>query len=466
MPRGSNLQRFAIGGGLLVLSIGAFALGHALSEAFKPLPVIVPMPMASAPEPAATMPPVAMTKPEPMAPAQNSAPVGTQAPVSPPKPEALAVASQPPATNPAVSPTVPPSAQATISPASPAPDVSSPAVAAPVVSEERRAKARKDAAGHWDGKPGAIAAAPSAPATSAMPAATSAPDAIPPVKSVAAVSAAVPAAASSSSAVAAPTAPRNLGFLTELKGVPEAIAAIDARKDEIAGSLDLLVQGVVDNRSDPLSWSHLAAALDRGGQRPAAIAVANRGMNAAKRLQDGAAVTQLTQQIAQFELAGGAAQQSSALAAGKVSGSRKAEPAQATAPDMLDGALDEALRNNAAAEALKILQQMAQGSIVRGDYAAAQQSYNHAIKVAHLSKLGEARADQYANLGRMFLQKGDRAEAQAYWRAARDQYEQFDMTGKVAEMNMLLRQISPAAVASPSRPVQNGKKTSSIIELR
>ena len=151
---------------------------------------------------------------------------------------------------------------------------------------------------------------------------------------------------------------------------------------------------------------------------------------------------------------------------GKSSGSRKDETAPVQAPDKLAGALDEALRNNAAAEALKILQQMAQGSIARGDYAAAQQSYNHAIKVAHLSKLGEARADQYANLGRMFLQKGDHAEAQAYWRAARDQYEQFDMSAKVAEMNTLLRQISPAALASPSRPSQSGKKTSSIIELR
>jgi tetratricopeptide (TPR) repeat protein len=447
MPRGSNLQRFAIGGGLLVLSIGAFALGNALSEAFKPLPVIVPMPVASVP----AVPPVAMAKPEPMVPAQKPSAVAIQAPEAPRKPEALAAASQAPATNSAVSPTVPLSAQATISPALPAPDVSSPAVAAAVASEERRAKARKDAASHWNDKPGAIAAAPLAPATLAMPAATPVP---------------APAAASSSSAVAAPTAPRNLGFLTELKGVPEAIVAIDARKDETASSLDLLVQGVVDNRSDPLAWSHLAAALDRGGQRPAAIAVANRGMNAAKRTQDGAAVTQLTQQIAQFELAGGAAQQPAALAAGKVSGSRKAEPALITAPDQLDGALDEALRNNAAAEALKILQQMAQGSIARGDYAAAQQSYNHAIKVAHLSKLGEARADQYANLGRMFLQKGDRTEAEAYWRAARDQYEQFDMTAKVVEMNTLLRQISPSAVVSSSRPTQSGKKTSSVIELR
>ena len=266
--------------------------------------------------------------------------------------------------------------------------------------------------------------------------------------------------------MALPAARRNLGFLTELTGVTEAIAAIDARKDEVAGSLDLLVQGVIDNRSDPMAWSHLAAALDRGGQRSAAIAVANRGMNAAKRQQDGGAVTQLTQQIARLELAGSEARAPAAAGLAKGGGARPGEPAPVQEPDKLAGALDDALRNNAAAEALKILQQMAQGSMAKGDFAAAQTAYNQAINLAHLSKLGGARADQYANLGRMFLQKGDRGEAEAYWRAARDQYEQFDMTSKVAEMNALLRQLSPAALSSPSRPAQNGKKTSSIFELR
>lgn len=267
-------------------------------------------------------------------------------------------------------------------------------------------------------------------------------------------------------AVALPAATRNLSFLTELKGVPEAIAAIDARKDEVAGSLDRLVQGVIDDRSDSMAWSNLAAALDRGGQRSAAIAVANRGMNAAKRQQDGGAVTQLTQQIARLELAGSKASPAAVPTSGKGSGAHPGDPAAVQEPDKLAGALDDALRNNAAAEALKILQQMAQGSMARGDFAAAQTAYNQAINLAHLSKLGGARADQYANLGRMFLQKGDRGEAEAYWRAARDQYEQFDMTAKVAEMNTLLRQLSPAALSSPSRPTQNGKKTSSIIELR
>jgi len=141
-------------------------------------------------------------------------------------------------------------------------------------------------------------------------------------------------------------------------------------------------------------------------------------------------------------------------------------PADAKDNAALSGALDEALRNNAATQALKILQQMAEGSIARGDYAAAQHAYGQAISLAHLSRLGEERADQYANLGRMYWQKGDRGEAEAYWRAARDQYEQFDLTAKAAEMNALLRQSSPAAMVSPSRPLQTGKKTSSIIELR
>jgi tetratricopeptide (TPR) repeat protein len=438
MRRGSNLQSIAIGGGLLALSVGAFALGNALSAAFKPLPAIVPapaiQPMPVASSPVLTPPVTAQVVPS----------------VAIAKPEASAAAAQAPAADPAL----------------PAPEGASPTVAssttasANVASEERRAKARKDAAGHWNGKPGAVAVAPTVSAPAERAAASPAPETVPPIK------APEPSPAPANSATANPTAIRNLGFLTELKGVPEAIAAIDSRQDETASSLDHLVQGVVDNRSDPMSWSHLAAALDRGGQRAAAIAVANRAMNAAKRQQDGAAVTQLTQQIAQLEMAGSDAKLPAAPASGKVGSARKAEPATNQAPDKLAGALDEALRNNAATEALKILQQMAQGSIAKGDYAAAQQSYNHAITVAHLSKLGEARADQYANLGRMFLQKGDRTEAEAYWRAARDQYEQFDMTAKVAEMNTLLRQISPAALASPSRPTQSGKKTSSIIELR
>ena len=437
MPRGSNLQRIAIGGGLLVLSIGAFALGHAVSEAFKPLPAIVPLP-ASAPKPVAS----------------SSLPGPLSSPLSGP------------AVPPAVSPTPPPAAKAAIPSVLPAPDVSSPAAISPgASSDERRAKARKDAEAHWSGKPGAVAAGATLPAANESAVATPAPEAVRPAKAAAALPAPGPMPIPANSATANSSAARSLGLLTEMKGVPEAIAAIDARKDEVASSLELLIQGVVDNRADPLSWSHLAAALDRGGQRAAAIAVANRGMSAAKRQQDGAAVTQLTQQIAQLELAGGDAKQPVAVSV-KASTSGKTEPATVQAPDKLAGALDEALRNNAAAEALKILQQMAQGSIAKGDYASAQQSYNHAIKVAHLSKLGEARADQYANLGRMFLQKGDPNEAQAYWRAARDQYEQFDMTAKVAEMNTLLRQISPAALASPSRPSQSGKKTSSIIELR
>ena len=68
--------------------------------------------------------------------------------------------------------------------------------------------------------------------------------------------------------------------------------------------------------------------------------------------------------------------------------------------------------------------------------------------------------------GRLHWKKGDKTEAEAFWRAARDQYEQLDVTAKVAEMNTLLRQGSPGALASPSRPTQSGKRTTSVFTIR
>ena len=135
-------------------------------------------------------------------------------------------------------------------------------------------------------------------------------------------------------------------------------------------------------------------------------------------------------------------------------------------PDTLAAALDTALQNSAAADALSILQQMAEGAIKKGDYAAAQKAYTDALDIAHARQMSEARADQYANLGRLHWKKGEKSEAESYWRAARDQYEQFEVSAKVTEMNSLLRQASPGAITSPSRPDQSGKRTSSIINLR
>jgi hypothetical protein len=132
----------------------------------------------------------------------------------------------------------------------------------------------------------------------------------------------------------------------------------------------------------------------------------------------------------------------------------------------LESDLEVALQASAASDALAILQKMAEGSLQRGDYAAAKKAYNDALEIAHSREMTEQRADQYANLGRLHWKEGNKTEAEAYWRAARDQYEQFELPAKVAGMDALLRKASPGALNSSSRPAQTGKKTSSIIELR
>ena len=371
MPRGKTIRDLTIGLGLTVVSVGAFALGNAVSDPFRPLPAVVTVMPDAVPMPAAR--PV-VAKPAPAA-------------VEAAKPVPAPIPNEPPASPPGLAP----------------------------------------------------------------------PAAAPRVFRV-----------------------RDIGFLAELKDVPEAIAAVDAfrgdpNRGDVSAELDRLIAAVRENRDNPMAWSQLAAALDRAQQRQAAIAVANRGMNAAKRQQDGEAMTQLTQQLAQLELS--AAQtipakpaqspaQPQARAAVKAALAQAAEAPPEAAPDKLAAALDEALRNSAAADALRILQQMAEGSIGRGDFAAAQRAYNDAMQIAHAGDLKEARADQYANLGRLHWKKGDKTEAEAFWRAARDQYEQLDVTAKVAEMNTLLRQGSPGALASPSRPTQSGKRTTSVFTIR
>ena len=132
----------------------------------------------------------------------------------------------------------------------------------------------------------------------------------------------------------------------------------------------------------------------------------------------------------------------------------------------LNADLENAIQANAAADALAILSKMAEGSMSRGDYAAAKKAYNDALEIAHSSQLNEQRADQYANLGKLHWKEGNKSEAEAYWRAARDQYEQFDLPKKVAEIDALLRKASPNAVNSTYRPVVSGKRSSSVIELR
>ena len=468
MPAGLGIT-----GSLVLIAAGAFVLGHALSGALRAPPA---KPAAFArPGPAGQIP-----SPGPVA----QAPLGAT--------QASIVATSP--AHPVVG------ARETSSARISATEISSTETSNPVRGAKAPIGGESSGASVVPGARPANAQAKASPAPadgSEPPAATPAlersaeaptaePDA-PPATSTPAVSP-PPVTAADKAMSAPPDAVRSLGFLAQVKDLSEAVAAIRNRRGdnqmaEAAAELDQLIPDLLENRANPTSWSNLADALARAGQRSAAIAVANRGMNAAKRQQDGEAVTRSTQQLAQLELTGA---QPAAVAA-SASAKAKAKPkglgpaaaaaaavavaAQTPAPagassEQLSAALDEALRRSAATEALAILQQMADGSIARGDYAAALKAYNDAIQIAHIEKLTEVRADQYANVGRLYWKKGDKAEAEAFWRAARDQYEQFEITSKVAEMNALLAKSSPNAASSPSRPIQNGKRTSSFYSMR
>lgn len=471
MSGGQKMRAVAISGGLLVVAVGAFVLGRGLSAAIQPLPEVIveAAPGPAMPKPAMPVQTDSATAPQTARLGQETgarplpAPIGVEeTPAHGSMEKGVALVRAPdaaqrpapaaPLATPPPQPTTQPLEMATL-----AAPLQAAAVIEPEAVEARRGQARQDATEHWR-------LAKAAPAPAAAVAAEPAPVMTTPVSPPAAAPAAPEPAA------------RQLGFLAEIKDLPEAIAAIDAlRRDPNAGdasvALDRLVPAVIDNRSDPMTWSQLAASLARAGQRKAAIAVANRGLGAAKRQQDGEAVTQLTQQLAQLELAGGvAAAPVAPSSARKLSTPGRAAPAAArpaeTSETGLAAALEVALHNSAANDALSILKQMAEGSIKRGDFAGAQKSYGDAIQIAHAMQLSEARADQYANLGGLHWKKGDKAEAEAFWRAARDQYEQFNVPAKVADMNALLRQSSPAALSSPSRPIQNGKKTSSFIHAQ
>lgn len=472
MLRGRSVQRMGIAGGLVILSVGAFALGSAMSETMRPLPAVVPATSTSQ----LGMPPVSSATPPSShgamqaPPADALPPQAFQAPTPTMANSAGDLQAATPSSQQAAPTTLPVSAAVADQRVADAPP-SQTAEAPDSPLDLRRAQARKAADRHWQGRDNAQSApTPERAGAGRPPQVAVAPPADTPAPQD-------PLAPPGRSTTVDGT--DGLGFLAAIAGLPQALVTIQTGSAAAWPDIDSRVRAVLANRDDSGVWDNLASALERAGQRSAAIAVANFALEAAKRTQDGNAVNRLTRQIAQFELSGKEAasppksppvsRQTAAQVKPAVAGGQpKAEtsPASSTAPDKLDAELDNALRNNAAAEALKILQQMAQGSIARGDFAAAQKSYNAALNLAHLSRLGEQRADQYANLGRLNWKKGDRGEAEAYLRAARDQYEQFDLTAKAAEMTALLRQISPSAVASPSQPTQSGKRTSSIIELR
>lgn len=410
MP-GLNVRRIVIGFGLTVVAAGTFAFGLAASDVLRPMPVVI----------------------------QGA----SAAKIAGETPRRFSAADMP------------------AEPQAPARAISMAETTAKFDGVKASGQSLALAAEHID-----------KPRPAASPVVT--PEPIPPASVANLVSA--PAAPAPPVAVSSGQAPggRRLGLLGDVTGLPEAVAAIDRTGGETAKALDIALGRIASDRSDPEPLSDLADLLAQAGHRPAAVTIANRGMMAARSQQNGEVLTRLTRQLAQLELA--QAQPETARAAA----SARAQPEPApprpapprldastdASPEKLSDALDVALRDNAAADALAILQQMADGSIRRGDFAAAQKAYSDALAIAHTRQMTEARADQYANLGRMFWKKGDKGEAVAYWRAARDQYEQFEVPAKVADMNSLLRQASPTAATSPSRPSQSGKKTSSIIELR
>ena len=107
---------------------------------------------------------------------------------------------------------------------------------------------------------------------------------------------------------------------------------------------------------------------------------------------------------------------------------------------------------------LAMLRKMGDEARARRAFDTADEAYQSAMAMAFQLGLREETADQYANLGHLQRDKGDASEARSYWRAARDQYEQFGFTAKAAEMTELLRQLAPPPAQLKAKPAR-GRRT-------
>lgn len=130
------------------------------------------------------------------------------------------------------------------------------------------------------------------------------------------------------------------------------------------------------------------------------------------------------------------------------------DPAKAEA--VLGDAIAQADQDRQGGAVLQAQQRLAELALSQRQFEKADQLFQSALQSSHALGLPESMADQYASLGLVWAARGDRVEAETYWRAAKDQYEQLGLTVKAQTVTALLRASSPTALRSPSQPTTRG----------
>lgn len=133
----------------------------------------------------------------------------------------------------------------------------------------------------------------------------------------------------------------------------------------------------------------------------------------------------------------------------RVSGAPATSPASAVAKPVAE---QTGLQASDPQIVLATLTKMGDEARARRDFETADEAYQSAMAMAFRQGLRAETADQYANLGHLSRDKGDTSEARSYWRAARDQYEQFGFSAKATAMTELLRQLAPPAAQVKAKP--------------
>jgi tetratricopeptide (TPR) repeat protein len=319
---------------------------------------------------------------------------------------------------------------------------------------QRRSEARDAARGHWRDQPGA------APPTEAHPAQRSEP---PPPR-------VEPASAMPVRPAAPPPVqprPEAAARIAPLDRVP-ALAAAIASLGSGPKAVQLLAAAARVEREpdDGEAWGELARHL-HAARRAEAEPTAERALSLAKAQRDRAAMASATALLGQIALERGEVLKGLELSEQAIvldlDHGRLAEAAYGLArigsyheragnageaEARYTAALDAAVKGYDTPHAIRIMQRL--GDIARGrrELDRAAELYQGALGLSHRSGNAEAMADQYANLGRVFAEKGERGEAETYWRSARDQYVRLGLQAKTAEMAGLLGAgagVSPAA---------------------
>jgi tetratricopeptide (TPR) repeat protein len=361
-----------------------------------------------------------------------------------------------------------------------APAVQKPAAKLPVASapeemtaEERRAKARAAAKAHWP-KGTSTASLEEKPATKSQPTveAAASPRPAPAAPTPAAVNKATsPVAAAGAAAMPQPA--RRTGRLGDIAGLAPAISALEAARSPLLADVLAAVDDIKSQPQSAGAWNALAGDLKRAGHAEPALAAAEQARRLAEAQSDRTEAGTAVGLIADIEHARGNTAEAleATLKAIEIDEQigriehlvpryvRLAEKAIAErdavkGEALLTRALEWAWQTNRGAEALQLLPRIGDLARRRRDFDTASRMYQDALALSHRMGQAEVMADQYANLGRTLAEKGERGEADTYWRSARDQYERLGLTQKAADAAAAIRQSAgmPVPPRQPAAP--------------